>query len=758
MRRNVRAGRDEMPRRRPFRRLVTVLLVLLAIVVGAGIAAQLLVDRAAVKEQVIAAVKAQTGRDLTIGALSIQVFPWPGFVARDVRVSGEGDDAPLLIAGQMRGTIGVLPLFHRDVQIEHLVAAHGRVSLRRDSAGQANWMLAGRASEGVPDGTLPSHRPGLHITPVAMADGWHVTITSIVLSDIGITYENAQGHNGGHAQVTLFDADGLETRTPRFTLKGQHDKATFSVVGHVGPLAALMPSPGVKSAPWAVSLDGTLQAEGSVADRLRFDGTVANVAALTGISGTVDGAVAHLDDVEALFPHANLPDMEALSGTVAFSNLSVGSDGIDLPAAIGSVDRVALKIGIWSTSRHMTLRDLSLDADALTAPLVVKGRAAFGAQEQAITASFGTLQQARDALKTGLQSPMPVMLTLKSAGSSAGEIALKGDVGRDAAHLDLNAHADKLTFPHVLFDHVSIEGHLDIPEPVSVALSNARPYWRHALQSGSGQVALTVASLAYGEQHYTDIKGTATLDDHALTVDPLEAKGPVGAIRGALHISAAQTPVTVSIQLNPAMLPAVPLQHWAGIPQLLKGPVEVVGDLHARGDDRDALLASLTGHLGLSMVGGAVNGHLLGQYLGREASHLLGHGDIGMRCLGVHMLFNGGAATLDTIGLQAGALSVSGRGDIGLRDQVMTLHIVPRVGLGAAGASTPVMVTGTPGSPKVTQEAGADGRYHIAIGGGAPDPCAAALPAAREGHEGAPAPAPHHSKAEGILHALGLFR
>ncbi|WP_025886628.1 hypothetical protein [Asaia prunellae] len=129
-----------------------------------------------------------------------------------------------------------------------------------------------------------------------------------------------------------------------------------------------------------------------------------------------------------------------------------------------------------------------------------------------------------------------------------------------------------------------------------------------------------------------------------------------------------------------------------------------------------------------------------------------------MRCLGLHAQFADGQAQLDTIGIEAGALSLSGHGTYGLMTQKLDLHLLPRVGIAGTGASTAVQVTGTIEAPQAHQEASSNGRFEITIGGSEPDTCPALLSTARENIAGEMAPErKKHSKASDLLHGLGLL-
>ncbi|MCQ9156154.1 AsmA family protein [Acidomonas methanolica] len=731
------------------RRLLFLLIALLVLLAGFGVAGHVLVDRSALREDVILAAKQQTGDDLRIRSLSVAFFPWPGFVARDVSLSGpQGEAAPaLLTARDVRGSVALLPLLHREVRVEHLVVAHGAVTPYRSADGAANWRITPQAAASVQD-TNAGAGERSPLTP--MTGRWRVSVASAVLADMKLSFHDESRAQGGEAQLDRLALDGLDGRTPSFDLTARHGKTPFTLSGHVGPLAALIGEGSAARIPWAVSLAGTLGTDAAHSDRFTFDGQMLDVAALSGVSGTLRGSVAHLRDLEGIFPHAGLPEVDGVSGEISLFNVTPTAEGWRTREPGGGVNHLHLTMASAVLPEGVVLHDVALGAETLSAPLELSGRLDAAGRSIGVQLHLGTLEQAQDAWRSDFGTALPVAVEAHGLPGSAGAgdtLNATGSVGADAVALDGQAHLGVLTVAGMDLRHVVVQG--AYAGPVDQGL-------RPALGSGTGHGTASVGEVRFGGQAYHDLKVQAVLARGRLELDPLSAQGAAGALAGAVTFAAADPGVALTARLAPVMLPAEVVQHWAGLPPLLQGPVELVGEVHGEGIDRAALLGSLTGHLGLSMVDGKVNGARLGAFVGQEAGLALGHGEIGMRCLGVHMQLAGGQAVLDTIGLEAGMLGATGHGTVELAGQALALHLLPHVGIGGTGASTPIAVTGTLDSPHVAQEAGADGRYQITIGGPTPDPCAS-LTAAREGLAGPAVPAPHRSKAMNLLRSLGIL-
>ncbi|KXV21243.1 AsmA family protein [Gluconobacter japonicus] len=293
------------------------------------------------------------------------------------------------------------------------------------------------------------------------------------------------------------------------------------------------------------------------------------------------------------------------------------------------------------------------------------------------------------------------------------------------------------------------------PAPETVA-----PAWVKRLRAQDLDLHLTLDRVVFYSHDYTNLATHLTVSDGHLRLDPISGQGQGLTLSGQVDLDASTLPVTAHFTFQPLVLPVGLLEDSLKLPLLLQGPVQVAGDVRGQGETLETLRQSLTGHLGVSMVDGKVDSQILGRIAGSGASSLLGSGARPLRCLGLHMTFAEDVATLDTIGLQSGRFSTQGHGEVHLGSQEMTLHLVPSLDFEGAGASTPVIVTGTISEPQAQQDRDGSGRFQLSIGDGpVADPCTSALAAAREGQAGPPVSEQphHHNKAGDILRALGVL-
>jgi AsmA protein len=145
--------------------------ILLVLLVGAVLALPFIIPHDFIAGQLKEAVKAETGRTLTIGEAPRLVF-WPDFAVtlKDVHLS----NPPGLFEGQvaqmdeMRIRVEVRSLFNRILDIKELHLIRPQLSLVIDGDGRPNWIMS---RDGNPEeGGGPSLETG-SIAPVTIEDG-----------------------------------------------------------------------------------------------------------------------------------------------------------------------------------------------------------------------------------------------------------------------------------------------------------------------------------------------------------------------------------------------------------------------------------------------------------------------------------------------------------------------------------------------------------------------------------------------------------
>lgn len=147
------ARRRPPPKRRSklLSALMLVAVGLVALVAGALTFLLVAPPTDALKAQAIAAVKAHTGRDLTIsGPARLTFYPGLGVSLADVSLSAppEMGGAPTLAMASLDVTVKALPLLWREVAIDRLVLTKPLLDLRVDAQGRKSWEFADAGNDG----------------------------------------------------------------------------------------------------------------------------------------------------------------------------------------------------------------------------------------------------------------------------------------------------------------------------------------------------------------------------------------------------------------------------------------------------------------------------------------------------------------------------------------------------------------------------------------------------------------------------------
>ncbi|MGD9829966.1 MAG: AsmA family protein [Hyphomicrobiaceae bacterium] len=97
-----------------------------------------------VRDQIVARVKAETGRDLVIsGPTSFTLLPQLGVTLKDVALAGPGGltDRPTVRMDSLTVAVAILPLFRRELAVEKLIVQRPVFDLRISRDGRRSWEM-----------------------------------------------------------------------------------------------------------------------------------------------------------------------------------------------------------------------------------------------------------------------------------------------------------------------------------------------------------------------------------------------------------------------------------------------------------------------------------------------------------------------------------------------------------------------------------------------------------------------------------------
>ena len=186
-------------------RLIAISAGIVMLLIAVVVAAALLVPSSVYKQRVVALVKAQTGRDLTIGGdVSLSFFPRLAVKVENVDLSNApwGKDKSMASMGELRAAIKLLPLFKGDVEIDSFVLVDPVIHLEVKADGTPNWQFASASAPVTPAPSSPS------------SGSSNASLNQIRLGEVSIENGTATYRNAQTGQSLAFEAVNLDLSLP----------------------------------------------------------------------------------------------------------------------------------------------------------------------------------------------------------------------------------------------------------------------------------------------------------------------------------------------------------------------------------------------------------------------------------------------------------------------------------------------------------------------------------------------------------------
>lgn len=183
--------------------------IVIVLVAAGAVILPMLIDPNDYKEEISAAVLAETGRDLSIGGeIKWTVFPSIGFELSDVSLgnrSGFGDQ-PMFDIGAAGMSIKLIPLFSNKLEVGQVKLSDVSINLQRKADGQNNWEdLTSAGSETT--GNSSDSGSGLD----------SFTVSGIEISNANVTFKDVDGTT--ELKEFSLNASNIELGKP-FDLQG----------------------------------------------------------------------------------------------------------------------------------------------------------------------------------------------------------------------------------------------------------------------------------------------------------------------------------------------------------------------------------------------------------------------------------------------------------------------------------------------------------------------------------------------------------
>ncbi len=745
------------------RLLLGLVALLVAVPVVVVLGSGLVLDSAAVRQRVSAAVERATGRGFRIdGPIGIAWSLVPAIEVRRavlLNLPGFSREA-LATVRRVEVRLALLPLLSGRVEVRSVVIEGPDVLLERDAAGRGNWQAPVAPVVAGPAGPVaaPAARTPVEVSRVTVEDGRVALLGVAAVVVPALSVSPAGGAVAGTVQV---------------------NGVAFEIKGRTGAL---------DRAPVAVEVSavgGGVAA--SVAGEMGGALTVQVLApALEAVSGLAGRALPALRDVQVTgqMGPGGVSGMRLVAGTsevapgVRLVRLSVDAPALDKPvqvAAEGMVRALPVAVALNAGSLAAVLAGGMVPVQVLVVAdgATVAGQGSVAdlsgrGLEMTVSARVPDLRRTGGLAGVALPPVRDGALDVRVLPGPGGTVLARGlrlsmaqgDVAGDLAfgvgarasvrgslvsqRLDL----DGLAMPVAAAPVAPAPGPVG-PAPQSVApgqsfsgrLIPERAVPFEVLRGGDADVRLQAGAVVLGGAEYRAIEARVLLQDGRLRVDPMQMVSPGGAVQGQVMADASAAPPTVAVTLRGRGLDAGPIAAALGGGGALTGAVDVDVQLRAAGADVRALAATLEGRLGVALVDGEVDNQALAGLFGPalRAAGLpveLG-GRSHVRCLAARFDVAGGQAAMKALALDATRVRLEGEGTFNLVDETMDARLKPTIRIGSAGVQTPVRLTGPWRAPVPALERNLAGRFGLSIGVAANDPCGPGLAAARDGRAGA---------------------
>ncbi|MBC7830393.1 MAG: AsmA family protein [Hyphomicrobium sp.] len=625
-----------------------------------------------IRREIIARVKAETGRDLTIGGgASFTLFPSLGLRLSGVSLSappGMGGE-PLLKAANFDVGVRLLPLLRQEIVVDRLVLNEPVFSLRVDTDGRRSWDMAG-IDVPVRFARAPSANAwDLIVSPAAAAAPNDVAALSI--DDIRITNGAVRYNDERNGAWGRFD--GLN--------------AQFSLAALDQPLQG----------------SGSLVAEGETFEFKSTLTTPQDVAEQrpAKLSLTVTG-------MPLTFSYDGTVGPTSGEGTLAASSPSLAALahwwGNDLSPEAGKGE-VAFTARVSATEKSVHLSDVRLKAGSTTASGTV------GFEE-------------RDG------SRPHVAADLKISGLNVAELPLGADIragrGNNTAvpapsplSLDGGDSAPAPADPNSIEDLLNRPGGPQVKGYTQRAGWSTEPIDIKALGLADVDARVVLTDVTYGATRIDGAEVAVGVKDQVAKVTLTELRLYDGSGHGIVTLDASSGEPAFTADVSLSGIAAKPLLRDSAQVDWLAGNADVAWKVSGRGATEAAMVQSLNGTANVALRDGAVIGFDLGGALNE-----LSEGSIPnfasdpskktdfRRLTGTFVIANG-IATNNDLKLDSQHLHAAGDGAVDLPQRSLDYTVRPKLvaNLGgdggeanAAGIEVPVHITGSWEHPDISPD------------------------------------------------------
>jgi uncharacterized protein involved in outer membrane biogenesis len=709
----------------------TILIAL--VVIGLHVA----LERGALTARIEPVLQQALGRPVILGAISLHPALLSVVSVRDVMIANlaGGSRPEFARIDRIDFELALLPLVDGRIEIGALVVSGADILLERNGQGRPNWHLGSQTTIG---------------SDTAEPDARNLSIGNVQFEHARLRFANDPAVNIEVPALALGSLDSSGTRTLSGTIKVAGESidltaairpqadlplqlhATLSLVDATLTAQGSVALGGPSEPDWSLSLAGTAEDPQRLVSLLPDSPRIPAVGPSTFAFRLGPGApYPVITDVEL---HTGAVDLVPWLPGLRLNSAEIAAPAMDKPITLSAMaDRSGVPLAVSATLGPPVLllaNDRPLPVDArLTgagAALILKG---------AMTRPFGTFGTEFDAALTAANlaslSPLlgrelpnlrdvkagahieqtgPASFSLQGLSLSADSVDVSGDLqidatrhpslrGRIAARqLDLDELMGALAGPAATARARSSHVIPDIALPLAT------------LRSFDATLAFSADAIQAGGVLWRAVAGNLALNRGQLTVTPLTGTTAGGSLRGRASLDAASTPSTASlfVRNEEPGFNFTSLRRAIGSKSGIEGLAEITLDLKGQAATTRTFTETLSGDVGIAMVGGRLLG-VAPISVGPDLSRLLlprgtPKGGVAIDCLAIRLSATDGIVRSLALLLEGPDMRVDGNLAIDLRDEMLVMRLLPDIRVLGVTVRAPVAIEGSLAAPRVEAE------------------------------------------------------
>jgi uncharacterized protein involved in outer membrane biogenesis len=381
-------------RRNPLRPLLLTAGAVVVLGAAAYVVMASALDPNRLREDLRDAVRRQTGRELTAGAVHLRFGLSPQIEVQDVGLANidGGSRSLMLTARSVRARLALLPLLGGDAVISGLTIVQPDLLLEQGAGGVPNWRFS------------PQHR-ALYSNHQGSGGGGshHVEIQSVTMQGGQVSWRPAQGDpvTLGIGLLTLSSEGNDQPMSLSFN--GTHAGAPVTVEASAGSLQRLQGGPvSALAGAWPLTVDATAQGA-----TVHLSGGINHPDQGRGYQFRMTASAPMLDTLNGLVSGITLPPLHDVNATGVLSDGSAG----ELRTSQVSIHAGPSDLSSWAAGLVVKQAVLSAPGPGQLVQLNVDGTY----QDQPLRVSASTTQP--DVV--GASAPLQVTIEAQAAGATA---------------------------------------------------------------------------------------------------------------------------------------------------------------------------------------------------------------------------------------------------------------------------------------------------------------------------------------------------